>query len=398
MTFPATDPRTDELVERARRFAYDTLRPHAARADRLAPHEVDNSEVLREASRLGLRTVTLDESLGGAGADCLTEIRLLEEIAAGDAGFAMTIAHCWREGAALARFATPSARERLLPEFLADDTYVTSWAITEPHSGSDHTTRFEATLEAGPQTSAVLDGEEWVIDGQKCFITNAPSSKLIIVFARTDASVPWTRGISAFLVHRDTPGVTSRGLEDKLGLRVNQNGELHFSQVRVPRDQLLGELHGGIALLHEAGAGSRAREAARSIGVARAAYELAAEYVSGRVQGGAPIGQHSVVRAALTDMLMEIELARSLTWRAAWAVQHAPQSASRLESLAKVYASEMGARVTSQALQLFGHRGLLRENPVEKLVRDAVSLLPPPVGNHALRSAIGAELVAEAAR
>ena len=390
----ALTPEQHRLQQLARDFAYREIQPRARELDAKDGLETFPVELVRRASELGLRTLRIPREYGGLGSDLLTEVIVLEELAAGDCGFAMTIAHPWREGYVLARFTTPAQRERFLPEFLRDDTFLTSWAITEEHAGSDHNLPYAGDLSAGLRTSAVRDGDSWVLNGRKRFITNGNVARLVLLFARTDPSRPWTEGTSAFLVPTDAPGFRVGRTEDKLGLRCNQNVELLFEDCRIPADNLVGELHGGYHVAEQAGPGSKAREATRALGVARACLEAGSAWCAERVQGGAVLADHESISVALAEMATEIELARTLIWRAAWAVDHDPERFRPLEDMAKVSTSEMAIRVATRTMQLFGARGALREHPIEKLVRDAATIMLPPVGNQASRVRLGRWLAA----
>jgi alkylation response protein AidB-like acyl-CoA dehydrogenase len=368
----------------AREFAYNELWPAAQRLDKLTvPRDAFPADLVIRASELGLRTLKIPRHLGGQGIDILTETILLEEIAVGDCGFAMTLAHAWREGNLLARWTTQDQRQRFLPEFMADPAYLTCLATTEAHSGSDNGLPYAGDLTAGPQTTAVKDGNEWVINGRKRFITNGNVARLVVLWARTDPQRPWTEGTSGFLVPTDTPGLKVGRTEDKFGLRLNQNVELIFEDCRIPADNLIGDLNRGFQLSEESMIGSKAREAARALGVARSVYELAVAWASQRIQGGKIIIEHESIATRLAQVLQEIELARTMIWRAAWAADHEPELARPLEDFAMLYASEMGMRAVAQCIRIFGARGSLRDWPVEKLVRDAATIMLPPIGNEA---------------
>jgi alkylation response protein AidB-like acyl-CoA dehydrogenase len=368
----------------ARDFAYHELWPAAQRLDK-APSARDAypEALVRRASELGLRTLKIPREHGGLGIDALTEMIVLEEIATGDCGFAMTLAHAWREGNLLARWGTADQRARFLPDFLADPGYLTALANTESHAGSDNGLPYAADLRAGPLTTAVAEDGCWVINGRKRFITNGNVARLIVLWARTDPGRPWTEGVSAFLVPADAPGVRVGRTEDKFGLRLNQNTELIFTGCRIPAGNLLGELNGGHQLAEESLIGSKAKEAVRALGVARCAYELALGWARQRVQGGSVIIGHESVATRLAAVAQEIELARTLIWRAAWAVDHDPRAARPLEDFAMLYASELGMRTVTQCIRIFGARGSLRDWPLEKLVRDAATIMLPPIGNEA---------------
>jgi len=368
----------------AREFAYTELWPAAQRLDKAAAaRDAYPASLVRRASELGLRTLKIPREHGGLGVDALTEVIVLEEIAVGDCGFAMTLAHAWREGNLLARWGTSAQRERFLPEFMSDPGYLTSLANTEPHAGSDNGLPYAGDLQAGPRTTAVADGDCWVINGRKRFITNGNVARLVVVWARTDPSRPWTEGTSGFLVPADSPGLRVGRTEDKFGLRLNQNVELIFENCRIPAGNLIGELNKGHQLAEESMTGSKAKEAVRALGVARSAYELALSWAGQRVQGGSVLIAHELIATGLARVLQEIELARTLIWRAAWAVDHDPGRARPLEDFAMLYASEMGMRAVAQCIRIFGARGSLRDWPMEKLVRDAATIMLPPIGNEA---------------
>lgn len=383
MDFCLTDQQL-RLQETARRFAYTEIAPRARELDR-APDGRDAFpiDLVRRASELGLRTLKIPVEHGGLGIDCLTEILVLEELAVGDVGFAMTLAHCWREGYFMATATTSAQRERFLPDFMADPTYLTSLGQTEEHSGSDNSLPYVGDLSAGPQTTAELVGQEWIINGGKRFITSGSVSRMVVLVARTDKTVPHVHGVSAFLVPTDAPGFRVGRIEDKVGLRLNQNTELLFEDCRIPKDNLVGGVNRGHQVLEDMRYGSKTKEAVRALGVARAAYEHADAWTRTRVQGGRPIIEHQSVATILAEIATELELARTLIWRAAWAVDHDRARVRPLEDMAKLYASQMAIRTTTQAMQLFGARGSLRDYPMEKLVRDAATILLPPIGNTA---------------
>jgi alkylation response protein AidB-like acyl-CoA dehydrogenase len=378
----------------ARDFAYGELRPAARMLDR-APDPEGVLALVGRASELGLRTLTIPREDGGEGADILTEALVMEEIAAGDCGFAMTLGHAWREGRLLANWTTPGQRDRFLPGFLSDPGYLTALAMTEEHSGSDNGLPYApdpvslppGVPAPGPQTVATRKSDGcWTISGTKRFITNGNIARLIVVWARTDPDRPWTEGVSGFLVPgipEGTPGLTSSEPLGKLGLRLNQNTDLTFDRVEVPHENLLGAVNRGYQLSETAMLGSKVREAVRALGVARAAFELASEWARRRVQGGNTLVGHDTIAVRLGEVLQEIELARTMIWRAAWACDHDTSRARPLEDCAMLYASEMGVRAVAQCQRIFGARGALVDWPIEKLVRDAATIMLPPIGNEA---------------
>ncbi len=378
-----------ELQAVARGFARERVRPRSRELDRLAdPATAWPADLFREASKLGLRTFKLPREFGGRGADTLTELIVLEELCTGDVAFGSSLAHPWREGLMLALATTDAQRERFLKPYLANDDAMTSLGITEPHAGSDNASGFDAELSAGPQTSAILDGDHWVLNGRKIFITAGNVATFMLVMARTDPSVPWRRGVSFFIVPTDTQGYRCIRVMDKLGLRPNPNTEVVFENCRIPADNLLGPLNGGLALLARYGMGSKVKEGVKSLGAARAAFEEAVAFAKTRVQGGKKIIEHQSIRHRLVEMAGDIEMCRSLCWRAGWSCDHDPSGGLKLQTMAKTKTCEMAAKVTVQALEIFGGYGVLKENPVEKFVRDAVTMLHTTGGSDALRDGL----------
>lgn len=382
-----------ELQAVARTFARERIRPRSRELDRLAdPASAWPADLFREASKLGLRTFKLPREHGGRGADTLTELIVLEELCTGDVAFGSSLAHPWREGLMLALATTDAQRARYLKPFLASDDAMTALGITEPHAGSDNASGFDAELSAGPQTAAILDGDHWVLNGRKIFITAGNVATIMLVMARTDPSVPWRRGVSFFIVPTDTPGYRCVRVMDKLGLRPNPNTEVVFENCRIPADNLLGSLNGGLALLAKYGMASKVKEGVKALGAARAAWEEAVAFARTRIQGGKPIINHQSIRHRLVEMAGDIEMCRSFCWRAGWSCDHDPAGGLKLQTMAKTKTCEMAAKVTVQALEIFGGYGVLKENPVEKFVRDAITMLHTTGGSDALRDGLADHL------
>lgn len=376
-----------ELREVARRFAYDEVRQVARRLEAESdPEACYPRELIRRADELGLRKLKIPKELGGQGADCLTEVLVLEEICTGDCGFGMTLQHAWREGYALARLVTESQRDRYLDSFLNDPTYMTSLAMSEPEVGSDIGAGYAGDLAAGPRTRVREDGDDFVLDGQKRWITNGINAQIFFVVARSDKTVPWVEGISVFLVPTDTPGLSITKVEDKIGLRTNMNCEVLLEGARVPKSNLVGEWNRGAAFLHTMGAGAKVKTAAKSLGIARAAYEETLMLLESAV------GVDQRADDSLAIMAIEIEAARSLIWRGAWAVNHDPGNAADLERMAFTKAAEVCSRVAMLALDLHGVKGVVRGSHMDKLARDAIVMLHAGSGKHAVRARLGAAL------
>ncbi len=389
-----------QIRETVREFVRREIKPIALERDRLENFDQRFPwEVLEKASRMGLRTMALSEGLGGTGADNLTSCIVIEELAAGDAGIAATLgqtswlAHAWFD-----RAMTPEQRDRFLPQFLADDRFHLAIAGHEPDTDLGWSYHRPNVPEASYKTTAVRDGNgDWVINGVKNFITNAPIAKLIAVNVRTRSSKSGTAGTSTLLVPHDAPGLTIRE-HDKVGRRLGSNGELVFQDCRVPAENLLGEEGKSPLRASEVGR-VIPRFQAMNLGIGRAAYEAALEYARLRIQGGRPIIEHQAVGLTLAKMAIGLESARILIWQAAWASDHQEAYADGslpelpLQTIAKVVTSETVQRVALDAAQVFGGMGVMRELPMQKYVRDALIFLHSESSNDVARLRI-AEAIA----
>ncbi len=385
-----------ELRDIARQFARDEIVPASLKYDaKEDPAQCYSPELIARASELGLRTLTIPREFGGREADVVTEVLVLEELCTGDIGFGMSIQHAWREGYAIAKMTTDDQRKRYLPDFLDDPTYLTSNAVTESHFGSDAAGSSSDPAD-GPRTTAERRGESWILNGSKRWITNANHARMILVLARTDPSVVWRDGCTYFLVPSNSPGFRVGRIENKSGIRMNTNGEILFENCEIPADNVLGGFNKGKSFGTRMSRGSRVKTAAKSLGVARAAYEEAVKYARERVQGGCAIIKHQAISAALVDIEVGIESARGLMYRAAWAVAKERPEASRLESLAKICAAEMALQATASALEIHGAYGIMRGTRIEKLMRDASCLSHLGRALHAAKANLGAVLDSDA--
>lgn len=385
-----------ELRDLARQFAREEIVPASLEYDaKQDPAQCYSPKLMARASELGLRTLAIPREFGGREADTLTQVLVLEELCAGDIGFGMSIQHAWREGYALAAMTTPEQRDRYLPDFLSDPTYLTSNAVTEAHFGSDAAASSSDPAD-GPRTIAERRGESWILNGSKRWITNANHARMILTLARTDKSVLWRDGCTYFLVPSNSPGLRIGRIEDKSGIRMNTNAEIIYENCEIPADNMLGAFNKGKSFGSKMSHGSRVKTAAKSLGVAVAAYEEAVKYARERVQGGRPIIKHQAISAALVDIEIGIQTARSLMYRAAWAVAEDRPESSRLESLAKIWAAEMALRATASAVEIHGAYGIMRGTRIEKLMRDASCLSHLGRALHASKANLGGVLDSDA--
>ena len=339
-----------------RDFARERLAPFAAEWDR---HCIFPHEALRELAALGAFGMTVPEAWGGAGMDTVSLALALEEIAAGD-GATSTIVSVQNSvvcGPILA-FGSEAQKEKFLRP-LASGAQLGCFCLTEPQVGSDA---------AAIRCSAVKDGDEWVLNGVKQFITSGKNAQVAIVFAVTDRSAG-KKGISAFIVPTDTPGYIVARIEEKLGQHASDTAQILFENCRVPAGNLLGREGQGyrIALANlETG---RIGIAAQAVGMARAAFEAALKYSHERESFGKTIFEHQAVNFRLADMATQIEAARQLAHHAA-SLRDAGQSCLKEASMAKLFASEMAEKICSDAIQIHGGYGYVADFPVERIYRD----------------------------
>ena len=351
---------TDEhrlLQATVREFATRELLPIAAALDREARYP---AEVVARAAELGLLGLTVPEAYGGPGLDHIAYVLAHEELARACAGFQTILTvNTSLVCEPILRWGTEDQRRRYLPD-LATGRRLGCYCLTEPEAGSDAMSL---------RTTARLDGDTWVLNGTKLFVTNGVEADLCLVYARTEP-VPGARGISAFLVEKATPGVRVGKVEKKLGIRCSSTAELIFEDCRVPADALLGARGQGGRIALWTLEGGRIGIAAQALGIARACLEEAAAYAQQRRQFGRPIAEFQAVRFALADMATRLEAARLLTLRAA-ALRTAGQPAAREASMAKLFASEVAMWCARRAVQLFGGYGYVEDYPVERYFRDA---------------------------
>jgi acyl-CoA dehydrogenase len=350
---------SDELCEiqaRARRFAQEEIAPIAAEYDRKG--EVPPS-IAQKARAAGLLNVTIPKEYGGMGYGALASAVIAEELGAACAGISITIMVNGLALTPIALFGNEEQKEKFLRP-VAEQGKLAAFALTERGAGSD----------AGSiKTTALPDGDDLVINGQKCFITSGSLAELITVFALTDPG-RGTRGASAIVVPADTPGLTVTKIEDKMGQRASNTVELTFDNVRVPQSNLLGKPGRGFPIALQTLDFGRSGVAALSVGVARAALHHATAYARDREQFGSPIIQNQGVAFMLADMATKVEAARLLTWQAAWMADNGIKGTLQA-SMAKCFASDTAMEVTTNAVQIFGGYGYMKDYPVEKLMRDA---------------------------
>jgi hypothetical protein len=350
------NPDQEMIRDAVRDFAREQLWPHAARWDR---EHVFPREAHQGLAALGAYGICVPEAYGGAGLDYLSLALVLEEIAAGDGGTstAISVTNC-PVNAILMRYGSEAQKQQWLTR-LARGELLGAFCLTEPHVGSDA---------SALRTTAVRDGDGYVINGVKQFITSGKNGQLAVVIAVTDRGAG-KRGMGAFLVPTDTPGYVVARLEDKVGQHSSDTAQIRFEDCRIPADNLIGEEGEGYRIALSALEGGRIGIAAQSVGMARSAFEVALQYAKDRQSFGTAIFNHQAVGFRLADCATRLEAARQLIWHAA-TLRDAGKPCLKEAAMAKLFASEIAEEVCSAAIQTLGGYGYVQDFPVERIWRD----------------------------
>lgn len=346
------------IRDMVREFARKEIAPHGREWDEA---ETFPMEVFAKLGALGMLGILIPEEYGGAGLGYVEYVAILEEIGAADGGVGLGVAAhnslCTNH---IFTFGSEEQRKTYLPR-LATGQWMGAWGLTEPQAGSDA---------GGTRTTARRDGDLWVLNGQKTFITHASVGKVAVVMARSQPEKEKHHGISAFIVPLDTVGVEAGKKEAKLGMRSSDTATLILEDCRIPADHLLGEEGDGFIQAMKILDGGRISIAALALGIARGALDQALAYAPVREQFGKPLSAYQMIRAKLADMGTMVEAARLLTYKAAF-LKDRGQTVTRESSMAKVYASEIAVKVAEEAIQILGGYGYTRDYPVERAWRDA---------------------------
>lgn len=355
MTFDYT-PDQVALRRSVREFAEAEIAPHVMEWDEA---QTFPAEIIRTLGKLGYMGSIFPEELGGAGLGYIEYAIIIEELSRVDGSVGIILAahtslctnHIYKSG-------TEDQRQKYVTR-LASGEWLGCWSLTEPEAGSDA---------AGTRTSAVREGESWVLNGAKTFTTNAHHADVCVAMAVTDRASA-QHGISAFIIEKETPGFRSGKKENKLGLRASATGEVIFEQCRLPQTQLLGQAGEGFVDSLKILDGGRISIAALSIGMAQGAYDAALRYSKLRRQFGKPISEFQAIQNKLVDMATDLDAARLLTYRAAWNLDRG-RRVTRESAMAKLFASEAAVRIANEAVQIHGGYGFTKDYPVEKFYRD----------------------------
>ena len=344
------------LQDMARKFADKEMKPVAAKYDQSKEFAWD---VMEKAFQAGFLTSSIPTEYGGGGLGAIDTSIISEELAAGCAGLFTSIMANSLALTPIMLFGTDEQKKEFLTPFSAKPM-LSAFCLTEREAGSDA---------GGVKTTAVKDGSDYVINGSKCFITNGGVASLHVLFASTDTN-KGTRGISAFIVPNDTPGIQVGKVEDKMGQRASNTTEVFFDDVRIPQSNLLAKEGLGFVVAMKTLDKARASVGAAGVGVARAAYDYCIEYTKSRRQFGKPLSAFQHLAFKMADMAMEIDASRHMVRYAAWLLDN-NKKASCESAMAKCYSSDVAMRTTVEGVQILGGYGYMRDYPMEKLMRDA---------------------------
>jgi alkylation response protein AidB-like acyl-CoA dehydrogenase len=356
----ALDPLTDEqreIRELVRTIARERIAPRAAEIDKSAEFPWDVVELFRDHEVFG---IMFDEEYGGLGASALMALVAIEEVSkvCATSGLIIAVQELGSLGIKLA--GTDEQKQRFLPR-LASGEWLAAYALTEPGSGSDS---------AAMRSEAHREGDEYVLNGSKRFITNAGVASLYVVFAKTDPDAGHA-GISAFVVEADAPGFSVGRIEPKMGIKGSTTGEVFFDDCRIPADNLLGEEGEGFKIAMGILDRSRPGIGAQGLGIAQGATDYALEYARTRETMGRPIANHQLVAATLADMETKCEAARGLLYKVGQLIDEDAPELTKYSAMAKLYCTDVAMEVTTDAVQILGGYGYMQEYPVERMMRDA---------------------------
>jgi acyl-CoA dehydrogenase len=360
----------------ARKFAEEEIRPISLERDEIddAPDTFD-WDIVKKGSQLGFRTLAVPREWGGHGTDFVTQAVVMAELARGDSAISKTFSQNWKWSHLISAVCSDEQKERFLRPFVADDTFLLGKGISEPSAGSDNRLPPPDDPKAGLKLRAERHGDEWILNGEKCFIANAPVGKLFFIDARTNANVPLREGTTMFLVPHDTPGFRIGKVFNKAGWRFYQNGEMIFENARVPHANVVGQVN--TSDMKTKAAGDRTggdifgdlELAANAVGVCTDACEQALAHARTAKQGGRLLFDQQIIQLKLNRMHMLTEALRSMVMRVAW--EHDQKLHSANAGLAMNFSTDVIQEVTEINLEVHGGAGCSMARRAEKLVRDA---------------------------
>jgi len=361
----------------ARKFAEEEIRPISLERDAISdPRETFDWEIIKKGSKLGFRTMAVPKEWGGQGTDFVSQALVMAELAKADSAISKTFSQCWKWSHLIAASCTDEQKARFLKPFLEDDTFLLGKGISEPSAGSDNRLPPADDVKAGLKLKAERRGDEWILNGEKCFIANASVGKLFFIDARTNANVPVKDGTTMFLVPRDTPGFRIGKVFNKSGWRFYQNGEMIFEDARVPHANVVGEVNGAVRKAGGGGSDTTGGDlfgdlelAANALGICDDACEMALTHAKTAKQGGKLLFEQQLVQLKLNKMHMLTEALRGFVMRVAW--EHDRKVHSANAGLAMNFSTDVVQEVTELNLDIHGGMGCSVARRAEKLVRDA---------------------------
>jgi len=374
MDFSLTEEQR-EWQMKARKFAAEVLRPVSLERDRIQdPIKTWDWDIIRKGSKLGFRTMAVPKQYGGEGTDFVTQSLVMTELARGDSAMSKAFSQNWKWSHLISAVCSDEQKERFLKAFLADDTFVMGKGITEPNAGSDNRLPPADAPKAGFRLRAERKGDEWILNGEKCFIANANVGKLFFIDARTNPDVGIKQGTTMFLVPRDTPGFRSGKVFNKNGWRFYQNAEMIFENARVPHANVVGEVNGGVKKGSDDTTGGDLfgdlELASNALGVCDAACESALRHARTQTQGGKPLFEQQQIQLKLNRMHMLTEALRSFVMRIAW--EHDKKMHTTNPGLAMHFSSDAIQEVTQLNMDIHGGAGYTMDAGADKLVRDGI--------------------------
>jgi alkylation response protein AidB-like acyl-CoA dehydrogenase len=364
--------------ETARKFADEEIRPISLERDTIeTARETWDWDIIKKGSKLGFRTLAVPKQWGGHGTDFVTQALVMTELAKADSAISKAFSQNWKWSHLISKSCTEEQKQRFLPPFVADDTFVLGKGITEPGAGSDNRLPPDDDPKAGLKLKAERQGDEWILNGEKAFIANAPVGKLFFIDARTDATVPLRKGTTMFLVPHDTPGFRIGKVFNKSGWRFYQNGEMIFENARVPHANVVGEVGGAVRKAGGQGGDTTGGDifgdlelAANALGICADACETAMRYAKSAKQGGQVLFAQQNVQLQINKMFMLTEALRSFVMRVAW--EHDKKIHSFNAGLAMNYSTYVVQEVTELYMNVRGADGCRMDHHTDKLCRDAI--------------------------
>jgi acyl-CoA dehydrogenase len=363
---------------KARKFAAEEIRPISLERDVIAdPRKTFDWEIIRKGSRLGFRTAAVPKEWGGYGIDLIAQCLVMEELAKADSAISKTFSQCWKWSHLIASACTEDQKARFLKPFLADDCYVLGAGGTEPNAGSDNRLPPDDP-KSGWRLKAERQGDEWILNGEKCFIANGSVGKLFFLYTRTNPNVGIKDGTTLFLVPSDTPGFRVGKVFDKSGWRYYQNAEMIFENARLPHANVVGKVNEGVkARAGDAYQFGDLELAANALGVCGAAVDMAMAHARVQRQSGKYLREHQAIQLKLSEMHMLTEALRSFVLRTAWERQCAMGGDKSFDHsinhlLVMNYSTDIIQRVTNLNMEVHGCSGGMMPLAVDKLVRDGI--------------------------